>query len=949
MKIFIKPLCSFIFLLGFFSVNLHAQFNLNQPIPADPAVKIGKLPNGLTYYIQKNLKPEKKMELRLVVNTGSILEDPDQRGLAHFMEHMNFNGSKHFPKNELVDYLQKVGVKFGADLNAYTSFDETVYILPISSDDPDIVEKGFTVLEDWAGNNLLDKTEIDKERGVVLEESRLSKGAQERMLRQYFPKLFNGSKYAERLPIGKDSILKTFKPATLERFYRQWYRPDLMAVIVVGDIDPAEAEKKIKDHFSGFKNPANEKLRPFITPIATRTKADAMVITDDEATNSILEVFNYITPAKKIKTWADYRESLKKELINSLINERLNELTQKENPPFVYGYTGSNQFIRGYDAFISFAVLGNNTTKNAIDALLAETERARKFGFLATELERTKANVLNEAEEAFKEKDKTQSSALVSNYITNYLEKNPIPGAENRYKFLKQVLPGITLNEINDVAKKMPSPANAFALVMAPTGRKDKLPSNKDLEEQIIAAAKQQVKAYEEKAVATNLMEGSLTAGKIVSETKNEKLGTTDLTLSNGITITFKPTNFKNDEILMDAWRWGGWQKFPLEDKDNAKHAAELIGVMGVKDMSPTDLQKFLSGKTVEVTPYLNDHEEGIEGSSSVKDFETFLQLVNLYFTHPRKDEVLFNSYVTKQKSTLQFLKANPRYFFQDTLLKIAYNSSPWVSVLPTAAEFENLKLDKVMSLYTDVFNNADGMHFTFVGNLDPVTAKPLFEKYLGSLPGKPEEHKFKDNGVRPVQGTILANIKKGKEAQSFINLLWSGETQYSREENIAFRALIDALNIKITEKLREEMSGIYGGGLSGAIEKRPYVHYTVTANIPCGPENVDKLTDALFGLIKNAQEKGIDQKDLDKVKETWKKQYKVNMQNNEAWLSNLSNAFIDQNNPENILDYEQKVDALTVQDLQKAARKFLSTTNYIKAVLYPENANVEEGVKKAF
>ncbi len=949
MKIFIKPLCSFIFLLGFFSVNLYAQFNLNQPIPVDPAVKIGKLPNGLTYYIQKNLKPEKKMELRLVVNTGSILEDPDQRGLAHFMEHMNFNGSKHFPKNELVDYLQKVGVKFGADLNAYTSFDETVYILPISSDDPDIVEKGFTVLEDWAGNNLLDKTEIDKERGVVLEESRLSKGAQERMLRQYFPKLFNGSKYAERLPIGKDSILKTFKPATLERFYRQWYRPDLMAVIVVGDIDPAEAEKKIKDHFSGFKNPANEKLRPFITPIATRTKADAMVITDDEATNSILEVFNYITPAKKIKTWADYRESLKKELINSLINERLNELTQKENPPFVYGYTGSNQFIRGYDAFISFAVLGNNTTKNAIDALLAETERARKFGFLATELERTKANVLNEAEEAFKEKDKTQSSALVSNYITNYLEKNPIPGAENRYKFLKQVLPGITLNEINDVAKKMPSPANAFALVMAPTGRKDKLPSNKDLEEQIIAAAKQQVKAYEEKAVATNLMEGSLTAGKIVSETKNEKLGTTDLTLSNGITITFKPTNFKNDEILMDAWRWGGWQKFPLEDKDNAKHAAELIGVMGVKDMSPTDLQKFLSGKTVEVTPYLNDHEEGIEGSSSVKDFETFLQLVNLYFTHPRKDEVLFNSYVTKQKSTLQFLKANPRYFFQDTLLKIAYNSSPWVSVLPTAAEFENLKLDKVMSLYTDVFNNADGMHFTFVGNLDPVTAKPLFEKYLGSLPGKPEEHKFKDNGVRPVQGTILANIKKGKEAQSFINLLWSGETQYSREENIAFRALIDALNIKITEKLREEMSGIYGGGLSGAIEKRPYVHYTVTANIPCGPENVDKLTDALFGLIKNAQEKGIDQKDLDKVKETWKKQYKVNMQNNEAWLSNLSNAFIDQNNPENILDYEQKVDALTVQDLQKAARKFLSTTNYIKAVLYPENANVEEGVKKAF
>src|SRR5213595_3955295 len=315
MKIFIKHLCGLILLLVFFSIYLNAQFNLNQPIPVDPAVKIGKLPNGLTYYIQKNLKTEKKMELRLVVNTGSILEDPEQRGLAHFMEHMNFNGSKHFPKNELVDFLQKVGVKFGADLNAYTSFDETVYMLPISSDDPEIVEKGFTVLEDWAFNNLLDKTEIDKERGVVLEESRLSKGAQERMLRQYFPKLMNGSKYAERIPIGKDSILKNFKPATLESFYRQWYRPNLMAVIVVGDIDPAEAEKKIKAHFSGFKNPANPQPRPAITAIKARTKPDAMVITDDEATNTVLEIFNYISPSKKVKTWGDYREAVKRELI----------------------------------------------------------------------------------------------------------------------------------------------------------------------------------------------------------------------------------------------------------------------------------------------------------------------------------------------------------------------------------------------------------------------------------------------------------------------------------------------------------------------------------------------------------------------------------------------------------------------------------------------------------
>jgi zinc protease len=564
-------------------------------------------------------------------------------------------------------------------------------------------------------------------------------------------------------------------------------------------------------------------------------------------------------------------------------------------------------------------------------------------------LERAKANMLNEAEQGSKEKDKTLSAVLVSNYIDNYLASDPIPGAENRYNFLKQILPGITLNEINEVAKKMPAPTNAFALITAPTKTKDKLPSDSDLEKQVVAAASQQVKPYEEKAVATSLMDGSLAPGKIISETKNEKLGTTDLTLSNGVTITYKPTNFKNDEILMDAWRWGGWQNFPLEDKDNAKHSTELINEMGVKDMTPTDLEKFLSGKTVSASPYVNDNEEGIQGNSSVKDFETFLQLVNLYFTQPRRDEVLFNSYLSKQKSQLQFLKSNPRYFFQDTLTRIAYNNSPWVSGVPTLEEYQDLKLDNIVSDYQKIFGNADGMHFTFVGNIDPAVAKPLFEKYLGSLPAKPEEHKYKDNGARPIQGALLANIKKGKEPQSFINILWSGETQYSAEETLAFRALIEAINIKVIEKLREEMSGIYGGGLSGGIQRRPYVHYTISANIPCGPENVDKLTDALFDLIKNAQDKGVDQKDLDKVKETWKKQYAAHLQENDTWLNSLSQSFIDQDNPENFLDYEKRVDALTVQDLQKAAQKFLSTTNYIKAVLYPENANVQEGVKKAF
>ena len=317
----LKPLFFVAFIL-FYVVSV-GQYKLTDPLPVDPNVKIGKLSNGLTYYIRKNVKPEKKLELRLAVNAGSVLENDNQRGLAHFMEHMGFNGSKNFPKNELVDYLQKTGVEFGADLNAYTGFDETVYILPIPTDDPTVVEKGFTVLEDWAFNNLFDKNEVEKERGVVLEESRLSKGSFERMSRQYFPRLFNGSKYAERLPIGTDDVLKNFKHETLKNFYKTWYRPNLVAVIVVGDIDPVDAEKKIKAHFSKFTNPANATARPSITPIKQRTRPDAMVVTDDEATNTFLEIYNFVKPAKKIKTWADYRESTVEGLVSSLINQRL--------------------------------------------------------------------------------------------------------------------------------------------------------------------------------------------------------------------------------------------------------------------------------------------------------------------------------------------------------------------------------------------------------------------------------------------------------------------------------------------------------------------------------------------------------------------------------------------------------------------------------------------------
>jgi len=948
MKTFSK-LFAALLLSGFLFSSSLAQYKLDAPIPVDPSVKVGKLSNGLTYFIRRNPKPEKKVELRLAVNAGSVQENDNQRGLAHFMEHMGFNGSKHFPKNELVDFLQKTGVDFGADLNAYTSFDETVYILSLPADDANIVDKGFLVLEDWAFNNLLDKEEVEKERGVVLEESRLSKGSWERMSRQYFPKLLNGSKYAQRLPIGTDEVLKTFKYETLKKFYTDWYRPDLMAVMVVGDIDPAEAEKKIIDHFGKFKNPPAAPARPSIIPIKTRTAPEALVITDDEATNTTIQIYNYVKQATPVKTWAAYRQSIVEGLVSSLISQRLAELTQKENPPFIFANTSYSQFIRGYNSFSSFAVLGEGTVQNALDALMEETNRARRFGFLQTELERAKASLLNGAERAYNERDKSESGALIWQYVSNFLQGTAIPGAEHRYRFLQQVLPGISLKEINALASKMPGTNNAFAMIQAPSSVKSKLPNNNGLLKALVAANNKPVTAYQEKALATELLPEAPKAGQVTASTTNEKLGTTDITLSNGITITLKPTNYKNDEVLMDAWRWGGFQNGPLADKQNAKYAAMLVQQMGAGNFSPTDLRKFLAGKSVNVSPYINDHEEGIEGSSSVKDFETFLQLVNLYLTAPRKDASLFNSYVSKQKASLKFIMQDPEAYFADTVGRVAYNNNPWNDVVPRAEDFDKINLDRSFEIYKERLGNVYGMHFTFVGKLDPQTVTPLLEKYLGSLPSSPRENAFKDNGIRMIQGPRTIAVQKGKESQSFINLMFEGEADDSRESRLKLAALLEAINIRITEKLREEMSGIYGGGLYGSIEKRPYVHYKIVANIPCGPENVQKLTDSLIAIIKSVQEKGVEQKDLDKVKETWKKQYEVGLQNNGYWLSQLSNAWINRTNPENILDYEQKVNALTTDDLKEAAQRFLPLDKMVKALLFPENVKLPEEPKKAF
>jgi zinc protease len=922
----------------FFLAPSFGQINPEEKLPVDSNVKIGKLENGLTYYIRKNLRPEKKVELRLVINAGSILEDDDQRGLAHFTEHMAFNGSKHFKKNDIVSFLQSIGVEFGADLNAYTSFDETVYILPISTEKKENVDKGFQILEDWASSISFNSTDIDSERGVVLEEERIGKGADERMFRVTFPKMVEGSKYATRLPIGKADIIKTFRPETIKRFYKDWYRPDLMAVVVVGDLDPFEAEVLIKKHFAAIHAPAKERTR-VAAEVLPRTKSEGLVVTDKEATNHVVEIYYSYKKEKTKTTVGDYREYIIKGLFRNMLSQRLQELTQLAEPPFIYGASSMGSWARGYEAFNSVAYVSAAGPAPAITALVQENERARKFGFTSTELDRMKKMMMKNMERSYNERDKTESSGLTDEYIQHFLEQEPIPGIENEYAYFKAFLDGITLEDVNKKAAEIIPPATDPKLVIftGPDSAEFEIPTSQRILAMTEEAAQTEIKPYEDRAVGTSLMAQKPTPGKITDEKVNKVVDATELTFSNGIHVILKPTDFKNDQVVLIASRFGGQHLYPASERFNAEYASAVVGQMGIGQFSPLDLRKVLAGKNASVSPRIGAISESVSGQCSVSDLETFFQLIHLYFTQPREDADLFHSFVSKQQSLYKNMTQDPEVVFQDSVLKILYRNHPWAPRLPKPETFSRIDMKKAVKIYQERFGNASGFNFVLVGKFQLDSIRPLLETYLGSLPASGEKPAFKDVGLRPVTGVVKREIRKGTEPKSFIRMFWNGETPYSESENLKLQTLTELLNIKIIESLREDLGGIYGGGMFGSLNKNPYNSYSVGLSLPCGPENVDKLIQAALTEIEKIKTSGALQTDLDKVKETKKQQHLDDMKENGYWARQLLQSKELGSNPENILEFEKRINAIMLKDLQDAAKKYLDMKNYVQIVLNPE------------
>lgn len=908
-----------------------------EKIPFNPEVKMGKLGNGLTYYIKNNGKPENKVELRLVVNAGSILEDEDQLGLAHFMEHMNFNGTKNFEKNELVNYLQSIGVKFGAHLNAYTSFDETVYILPIPSDDPEKLEKGFQIIEDWAHNALLTHEEIDNERGVVLEEYRLGKGADERMRQNYLPKLLYGSKYADRLPIGTKENLETFNYESLKRFYKDWYRPDLMAVIAVGDLDVKTLEEKIKSHFGKIPAAKNPRDRA-IYDMPNHKETFIAVETDKEASFSQVQVlFKDYDSATPDLTIADYKHSMVESLFGQMLNNRLDELRNNPNPPFVFGFSyHGGTYARTKEAYQSFAMTSETGQLNALKTLLEENERVKQFGFFEGELERAKKDILARLEKGYKDRDKTESAQIVGQLVNNFLEQKPVPGIAWEYNFQKEHMPNITLDDVNSLIANYIKEDNRVIILTGP--EKEGIAKVTEAEVQSVLDNIKNIKLtpYEDKEVAAALMTNIPPAGQITDYKKDEALGTTTLVLSNGATVTYKITDFKNDEILFDAFSYGGTSLYSDEDYKATSFANGGLGEAGVNNFDKNEMSKILSGKMVNVRPSIGAYNEGLSGNASPKDLEELFQLTHLYFTALNKDNDAYNSYKEKQKAFMSNMMSSPQFFFQVEMGKFMYGDNPRYIGFPTPEDMDNADYDLAYKKYQERFADAGNFHFYFVGNIDEKKLMEYSEKYLASLPATQSKTMYKVDDFRPLTGQHEKIVEIGKDPKSMVRMTYHGPTEYNEKEDHALKSLGEVLSIKLIEKLREEEGGVYGVGARGNINKIPYGWYSFNISFPCGPENVEKLTAATLAEVDKLVKEGPTDEDMAKIKEAQLLEYKEDLKDNRFWLRTLRNADFQGMDAKKMLAFETTVANLTKEDLHNVAKKYL-TQGYIIGIQNPE------------
>ena len=920
--------------------TLVGQQQLSDPIKNDPNVRIGKLSNGLTYYIRANKKPEKRVEFRLAVNAGSMQETEAQLGLAHFTEHMAFNGIEGYPGNTMISELQKLGVSFGGGINAYTSFDETVYEITMPTEDPKNIEFGLNILKGWANGLLMDDEEINNERGIIIEEYRNGLGAQDRMRKKWFPVAFNGSRYADRLPIGTLENLQNFKTQTIKDFYKEWYRPDLQAVIVVGDINVDQIEAMIKEKFGSI--PARTNGQPKIMyPIPGNKTPMAVVCTDPEAGGSQVMVFNKYDYFQ-MKTIGDFKKQMTHQLYNMMLESRLSELQQNPNVPFIGASAGYENFIGQCDAYSSSASAKEGQIEKALETLLKENYRVLKYGFLETEFKRAKEELLNNYEVAANEADKTESARFAVEYVEHYLRQAPIPGAKREFTFAKKYLQEITLEDVNDLAKQWITKENMVAVVLAPQKEGVSVPTETKILEIIndptLSNVEPYVDTYKEQEVIDVT---ALVPGKVTNVVELQEVGAKEYTLSNGIKVILKKTNFKNDEILFNAKSKGGMSLYSESDLPSLHFASQFIDRAGIGELNFSSLEKKMKGKKVGLTPSIGFESEGFDGSSTPKDLEFFFQYLNAFFTNPRFDPTVSDLVINETLEQMKMIKAMPMYRFIGELLSVMNQNDPYqATVLNMNEDFiKKANYERAFELYKERFANPADFTFCFVGNFDEPTMIKYLELYLGSLKTTTQFENFKtgvDKGFP--KKSVRQNVYAGTEQQSFVGIALSKPIPYTPENNMIVNQISEALQIELIEVIREEMSGVYSPMLQMQASKYPKAEYMAFVMFGCNPTNTDNLANAVMDILKKFQKNGPKPETLEKVKQQMVKDRQTAMEKNNFWLSYISNRTFNNDPLNTILNYEKSVNQVTNEDIVKFMKKYVNLKHTVRIDMYPES-----------
>ena len=902
-------------------------------IPLDSAVEYGVLDNGLEYFIRPNSEPDNRIVLRLVINAGSILEDEDQLGLAHLIEHMAFNGTANFEKHRILDFLESTGMSFGADINAHTGFDETVYKINIPADDPELLETGLAILKEWAFEIAFEDEEIDKERGVVVEEWRAGRGAGARMRDEYLPVLFSGSRYAARLPIGDMEIVKNSSYATIKRFYTDWYRPELMAVIVVGEIDADSVVMQIKKLFSSYNNGNNPRYREEFE-VPDNKERQYSLVSDPEASITNMQILykNDLNSG----TQAEYREYIREVLCNIIFGHRLDELTNQNNPPYIYAFSGSSNIVRTKSVFSIGAVTAENNLLPAFKALLEENERFMRYGFTDSEFLRAKNELISFIESAYNEREKTKSEFFADELTEYYLEGTPAPGIEWEWEKTGTIISELTKAEVIDAGRRLRGNNKSTIIITGPEKDSFNYPETAYLDTIFTKISEGEIGPYEDIPAGVNLMDSIPSAGSVTAETHDETADFYVWDLSNGSRVVFKNTDFKNNELLFSAFSPGGTSLVEDPEYLSSTLASNLVQLSGLGNFDAVELDKFLTGKIAAVDPYVSSLYEGFSGRCVPKDSETLFQLINLYFTGVRRDDIAYNSFMSRLKGLIENRESRPEIVFQDALNAALYNDH-FRSLPLTVSRFDEIDKNEVYSIFNERFSNPADFTFFFAGNI-PEDFLYFVETYIASIPESAELEKWIDRDVSIVRGINLLEMKAGIEQKSSVNIIFSGTYDWTLENNTVLYALRDLLNIRLREELRENSSGTYGVGVSASAVKSPEEEYTFSINFSCDPDRVEELTDIVFVVIDEVKTSPASIENIAKIKEGFRRTYEESIRENGYWLAVMDAVYRYGLESSYLLDKPARNEAVSAEMIRGAAAEYLNTDNYFKAVLYPED-----------